>query len=66
MNHSDKTTVHSVLMALDQISKGRMVKSWKEITEGKNPYVVKKTSHIPGKSLIEIPGVIFGDAEKPG
>ncbi|MEW9671579.1 hypothetical protein [Ammoniphilus sp. 3BR4] len=56
MYQSDTTTVHSVLLALDQIYQRRMVKDWKEITEGKNPFVVMKASHIPGKSPSKCPG----------
>ncbi|MDF2960469.1 MAG: NGG1p interacting factor 3 protein [Paenibacillus sp.] len=60
-----QTEVGNVLEALNQISKGRMVMNWNEVTTGSNPYVVMKTSNIPGKSVIEIPGLIFGDKHKP-
>ncbi|MFD0677340.1 MULTISPECIES: Nif3-like dinuclear metal center hexameric protein [unclassified Paenibacillus] len=60
-----RTEVLSVLDALNKISKGRMVMDWNEVTSGANPYVVMKTSNIPGKSVIEIPGLIFGDKHKP-
>ncbi|MDD9269101.1 Nif3-like dinuclear metal center hexameric protein [Paenibacillus sp. GCM10023248] len=56
--------VGAVLEALNHISRGRMVMDWNEITSGTNPYVVMKTSNIPGKSVIEIPGLIFGDKQK--
>jgi len=56
-----ETNVESVLLALNHISKGRMVMDWNEVTSGTNPYVVTKTSNIPGKSVIEIPGLVFGD-----
>jgi putative NIF3 family GTP cyclohydrolase 1 type 2 len=67
MNSQEESTVtvSSVLNVLNEISKGRMVKDWKEIVEGKNPYVVMKNSNIPGKSVMEIPGIIFGDTDKP-
>jgi hypothetical protein len=60
-----KTEVNDVLEALNKISKGRMVMNWNEISSGSNPYVVMKSSNIPGKSIIEIPGLIFGDKHKP-
>ncbi|MEC0268915.1 Nif3-like dinuclear metal center hexameric protein [Paenibacillus anseongense] len=60
-----QTDVGQVLEALNTISRGRMVMDWNEITSGTNPYVVMKTSNIPGKSVIEIPGLIFGDKKKP-
>ncbi|TDF93250.1 Nif3-like dinuclear metal center hexameric protein [Paenibacillus piri] len=60
-----RTEVTDVLGALNRISKGRMVMDWNEVTSGKNPYVVMKTSNIPGKSVIEIPGLVFGDKHKP-
>jgi hypothetical protein len=60
-----RTEVADVLGALNTISKGRMVMDWNEVTSGVNPYVVTKTSNIPGKSVIEIPGLIFGDKHKP-
>lgn len=54
-----QTDVGQVLEALNTISRGRMVMDWNEITSGTNPYVVMKTSNIPGKSVIEIPGLIL-------
>ncbi|WP_080834770.1 MULTISPECIES: Nif3-like dinuclear metal center hexameric protein [Cohnella] len=59
------TDVGRVLEALNQISGGRMVMNWEEIAAGGNPYVVMKTSNIPGKSVMEIPGLVFGDKKKP-
>lgn len=60
-----RTEARHVVEALNTISKGRMVMDWNEITAGANPYVVMKTSNIPGKSVLEIPGLIFGDKHKP-
>jgi hypothetical protein len=42
-----------------------MVVDWHELAAGTNPYVVTKTSNIPGKGIIEIPGLIIGDKRKP-
>ncbi|WP_018132757.1 Nif3-like dinuclear metal center hexameric protein [Effusibacillus pohliae] len=61
---SSKYKVSSVLEALNIITRGRVVMNWREISENSNPYVVTKTSHIPGKSVIEIPGLVFGNMEK--
>ncbi|MBD2844956.1 Nif3-like dinuclear metal center hexameric protein [Paenibacillus sp. IB182496] len=65
MREEGQVRVRDVVEALDRISGGRMVKDWNEVTSGANPYVVTKTSHIPGKSVIEIPGLVFGDRDKP-
>jgi hypothetical protein len=46
-----KTEVNDVLEALNKISKGRMVMNWNEISSGSNPYVVMKSSNIPGKII---------------
>lgn len=64
-NDNGKTNVGHVLEALNHISQGRMITDWNQITSGSNPYVVMKTSNIPGKSVLEIPGLIFGDKHKP-
>jgi hypothetical protein len=58
-------TTSDVLDALNVITRGRVVTDWKDVIAGKNPYVVMKTSQIPGKSIIEIPGLIFGDPDQP-
>lgn len=57
--------VLSVLEALNVITGGRVVMDWNEMTSGSNPYVVTKTSNIPGKSVIEIPGLVFGNVDEP-
>ncbi|WP_020617827.1 Nif3-like dinuclear metal center hexameric protein [Paenibacillus daejeonensis] len=57
-------TNKDVVAALNIITRGRMVTSWDEVSAGTNPYVVTKTSHIPGKGIVEIPGLIFGDPAK--
>lgn len=59
------TDIGIVLEALNRISGGRMVMNWEEIASGGNPYVVMKNSNIPGKSVMEIPGLVFGDKNKP-
>jgi len=62
-NDNKQYTISSVLEALDIITRGRVVKNWNEVISGENPYVCMKTSHIPGKSVMEIPGLIFGRPE---
>ncbi|MEH7304087.1 Nif3-like dinuclear metal center hexameric protein [Neobacillus drentensis] len=61
----NKFTIHDVLQALNVITKGRMVMDWSEIAKGSNPFVLTKTSNIPGKSVIEIPGLVYGDMNAP-
>lgn len=63
-NTGSSTNVGQVVEALNLISNGRMVTEWNEVTSGVNPYVVVKSSNIPGKSVIEIPGLVFGDRNK--
>jgi hypothetical protein len=58
-------TTRDVLQALNVITKGRMVMDWSEIAKGSNPFVLTKTSNIPGKSVIEIPGLVYGDMNAP-
>ncbi len=55
--------VKDVLNALDQITGGRCVKQLDDIFSGKNKFVVMKSSHIPGKACMELPGLICGDLE---
>ncbi|RUS45197.1 Nif3-like dinuclear metal center hexameric protein [Cohnella sp. AR92] len=58
------TNVGDVLQALNVITRGRMVTDWNGIAAGAYPYVVMKSSNIPGKSVLEIPGLVFGDANQ--
>ncbi|HSW10381.1 MAG TPA: NGG1p interacting factor NIF3 [Bacillota bacterium] len=58
-------TVQDVLEALDRITGGRVVKGPSDISSGKNPFVVSKSSHIPGKAIVETPGLVFGDPSWP-
>lgn len=65
MDIQNELTIHDVMQALNVITKGRMVMDWNEIAKGSNPFVLTKTSNIPGKSVIEIPGLVFGDMNAP-
>ena len=57
--------VKDVLTALDDLTNGRCLKSPYDWSSGKNPWVVTKSSNIPGKSIVEMPGLVWGDPEMP-
>lgn len=56
--------VKDVLAALDDLTNGRCLKSPYDWSAGKNPWVVTKSSNIPGKAVVEMPGLVWGDPEK--
>lgn len=51
--------------ALNVITGGRMVSSLEEAKEEKHPFVMWKSSGIYGKEVLEIPGLIHGNPDKP-
>ena len=51
--------VKDLVNALDVISNGRVLAGDKG--PGTNPFVVTKTSHLPGKAVTETPGLVVGD-----
>jgi hypothetical protein len=53
-------TANDVVTALDSITHGRVVRSGRDIS-GNNPFVVTKSSHLPGKAVTEMPGLVWGD-----
>lgn len=57
-----KITVRKVNEALNTITGGRVPQD--ASAYGKNPFVVVKSSHIPGKAVTEIPGLVYGDFDK--
>ncbi|MFZ5753711.1 MAG: Nif3-like dinuclear metal center hexameric protein [Bacillota bacterium] len=59
-----KVFVRDVLHTLDKITGGRVVKSAEDYACGKNPFVVTKTSNIPGKAVTELPGLIWGNPDQ--
>lgn len=63
MNEAIK--VKDILHALDRITGGRCVKNLDDLFSGRNPFVVMKSSHIPGKECMEMPGLICGNLEAP-
>jgi NIF3 (NGG1p interacting factor 3) len=63
---SHKTaTVADVLNALDKICAGRLIKRVEDAFGQGNPFVVVKTSHLPGKAVTETPGLVVGSPEQP-
>lgn len=56
------TTIKDLVQALDTISGGRVITSPGAVG---NPFVVTKSSNIPGKAVTEMPGLVVGDPEKP-
>jgi len=57
--------VKDVLQALDDLTGGRCLKTSGDYSHGANPFVVTKTSDIPGKAVTEMPGLVWGDPEMP-
>lgn len=55
--------VKDVLAALDDLTGGRCLKGPGDWAGGKNPWVVTKSSDIPGKAVVEMPGLVWGDPE---
>ena len=53
--------VGDVLQALDDLSGGRCVKTSADWS--RNPFVVTKSSDIPGKAVTETPGLVWGDPD---
>ena len=58
------TTVADIIQALDVITGGRIVKGPADYAGG-NPFVVTKTSGIPGKAVTEMPGLVWGRRDMP-
>ena len=57
-------TVRDVNLALNEITGGRIPQDISELLSGNNRFVVVKSSSIPGKEIIEIPGLVYGDYNK--
>ena len=58
-------TVADVLTALDKVCAGRLIKRSEDAFGTGNPFVVVKTSHLPGKAVAETPGLVVGDPARP-
>ena len=57
-------TVRDLVATLDTITGGRVITSSDDLN-GKNPFVVTKSSHLPGKAVTEMPGLVCGDMDQP-
>lgn len=57
-------TARDVLHVLDNITGGRVITSPEDLTGGKNPFVVTKSSNIPGKAVTELPGLVCGSMDQ--
>ena len=56
--------VKDVLQALDDLTNGRCLMGPGDWASGrKSKWVVTKSSDIPGKAVVEMPGLIWGDPE---
>lgn len=60
-----ETIVADVVHALDQITGGRVITDLSQLSSGKNRFVMIKTSNIPGKEVMETPGLVWGDPQMP-
>ncbi|MDA3129511.1 Nif3-like dinuclear metal center hexameric protein [Aliibacillus thermotolerans] len=58
-------TVSDVLHALDRLTGGRVVKSLNDLSTGEHPFVLPKSSNIPGKGILELPGLVYGKLDQP-
>ena len=56
--------VRDLEKALDVITGGRVIGSGDAAT-GRNPFVVTKSSDIPGKAVTETPGLVVGNPDQP-
>ncbi|MCI1696078.1 Nif3-like dinuclear metal center hexameric protein [Aneurinibacillus aneurinilyticus] len=54
-------TVRDVVKALDDITGGRVQCRPEDVTMDRHPFVIMKSSGIPGKEVVETPGLVYGD-----
>lgn len=59
-----QVTVADVLVALNEITAGRVITRSEDALGQGNPFVVTKTSHIPGKAVVETPGLVCGNPQQ--
>ncbi len=57
--------INDVTLALNTITGGRLSQYWDQIYSGSNPYIVMKSSGLPGKAIMETPGMVYGDPGRP-
>ncbi len=58
-------TVADVNEALNVITNGRVIMKTDAAFGGGNPFVVTKSSNIPGKAITETPGLVVGNSKMP-
>ncbi|MFZ5642380.1 MAG: Nif3-like dinuclear metal center hexameric protein [Bacillota bacterium] len=58
-------TASDVTNALNTITGGRLPVTITDLFSGKNPFVVVKSSNIPGKEVMEVPGLVYGNPLQP-
>ena len=58
-------TARAVVEALNLITGGRVPQPGSAPVPGDHPFVVEKTSGIPGKAVVEMPGLVLGEPDKP-
>jgi hypothetical protein len=58
-------TAQAVVAALDKITGGRIPSPGTPLVPGSHPFIVEKTSGISGKAVLEIPGLLVGEPDKP-
>ena len=57
--------VKDITTALNRITGGRLSEHWSHAYGGRNPYIVMKSSNLPGKAIMETPGLVYGNPDKP-
>ena len=62
---ADKVVAGTVVQALDKITGGRIPPHGTPVAHGSHPFIVEKSSGIPGKAIFEKPGLVVGELEKP-
>jgi len=59
----NQAKVKDLVQALDIITGGRLPKNIGDLYNSENPFVVMKSSNLPGKAITETPGLVFGNPE---
>ena len=57
-------TARDLLEALNEITGGRVITRAEDAFAQGNPFVVVKTSHLPGKAVLETPGMVCGNPKQ--
>lgn len=60
----DMTTVADITLALNTITNDRLSTHWNQAFSGSNPFIVMKSSNLPGKGIMETPGLVYGDPSR--